>query len=140
MRFHHKLMIVSLLAVGSVCMPASAQSLPGSAMEQPAGEQGGKYENESFRNIAVTKTGPGQYAVKGEARVFEATVRFVVTDEGTTLADSFVTASQGAPEWGTFTINLSLDATKLKAPVLTLFEESAESGQRIHELNIPLPK
>lgn len=72
--------------------------------------------------------------------MFEATVRFVVTDEGNTLADSFVTASQGAPEWGTFAINLSLDAAKLKAPVLTLFEESAESGQRIHELNIPLPK
>lgn len=140
MRFSQKLLVLSLLAAASVGMTASPLFASATALEQPAGESGGKYENESFRNISVTKTGAGQYTVKGEARVFEATVRFVVTDGDATLADSFVTASQGGPAWGTFSINLNLDASKLKEPVLVLFEESAESGQRIHELKIPLPK
>lgn len=141
MRFQANVLTTCLLSMSLGVMSVPAALLPAAAHDhsQPVGENKGIYENESFRNISITKTGNGQYTIKGEARVNEANVRFIVTDGDKTLANSFVTASIGAPDWGSFSIQLNLDP-HAKSPVLVLFEESAATGQRIHELSIPLPK
>lgn len=141
MRLPSNMLTTCLLAISltAVSIPTIIPSASATTHSHPVGEDKGRYENESFRKITITKTGEGQYAIKGEARVNEANVRFVVTDGDKTLANSFVTASTGAPEWGSFSIDLKLDPS-VKSPVLSLFEESAATGQRIHELTIPLPK
>ena len=141
MQFRTNMLTTCLLTMSltAVSFPTIIPPAAASTHSHPVGEDKGRYENESFRNMTITKTGQGQYTIKGEARVNEANVRFVVTDGDKTLANSFVTASTGAPEWGSFSIDLKLDPSA-KSPVLSLFEESAATGQRIHELNIPLPK
>ncbi|MFS0915695.1 Gmad2 immunoglobulin-like domain-containing protein [Brevibacillus sp. 179-C 1.1 NHS] len=141
MRLRSKMLTTCMLAISltTVSFPTIIPPAAAHVHSHPVGEDKGRYENESFRNITITKTGEGQYTIKGEARVNEANVRFVVTDKDKTLANSFVTASMGAPEWGSFSIDLKLDPNA-KSPVLALFEESAATGQRIHELRVPLPK
>jgi hypothetical protein len=121
--------------LGCVCtLPQAA----GAAGFPPAPESQQGYGNDAFRNITVSKTDASQYVVKGEARVFEGNVRYVVTDGSATLINSFVTASRGGLAWGTYELNLNLPGSK-QPLTLILFEENAETGARNHELKIPLP-
>lgn len=97
-------------------------------------------ENSAFRKIAVTGS-QGTYVVTGEARIFEATYQYEVSDGHQVFMQGFGTASSGAPDWGTFTINVSIEPSEL--PVngtvsLFLFEESANDGSVINELAIVL--
>ncbi|MFY0544464.1 Gmad2 immunoglobulin-like domain-containing protein [Brevibacillus sp. H7] len=96
------------------------------------------YENESFRNLTVSKTAPNQYVVQGEARVMEGNICYVVADGQQELINSFVQASAGGLGWGKFEINLNLPKTTTDTLTLVLFEESAAKGHRIHQLHIPL--
>ncbi len=101
---------------------------------------GERMENQAFRNIAVSGT-QGNYVVTGEARVFEATIQYEVEDGHVIFLDGFVTASEGAPGWGTFTINISIPEADLPdnaTLMLILFEESAKDGSRLHELPVTL--
>lgn len=102
------------------------------------GEQ--SIQNQAFRNIKVSGS-QGNYTVTGEARVFEATIQYEVEDGHFILLEGFETASESAPGWGTFTININIPEENL--PIngmlrLFLFEESAEDGSRLNELPIPL--
>ncbi|MGO0063132.1 Gmad2 immunoglobulin-like domain-containing protein [Brevibacillus fluminis] len=110
------------------------------AFNAPASDQGKVYQNEAFRNVTVEKTAFGHYVISGEARVFEATVNYVVTSGQSHVTSGYTTASKGGPDWGTFQIEL--DTTMLTAysqPLaITLFEASAEDGRPLHELTIPL--
>ena len=95
-------------------------------------------ENQAFRNITVSGS-QGAYTVTGEARVFEVTVQYEVEDGHFVLLEGFVTASDGAPAWGTFTINIQIPEGNLPQNGmlrLFLFEESAEDGSRIDRKSV----
>ena len=138
MRFSQKLLVLSLLAAASVGMTASPLFASATALEQPAGESGGKYENESFRNISVTKTGAGQYTVKGEARVFEAAFSWTLEDGHNILAEGHGMADQGAPAWGHFRFDVNYEQASQPNLTLILFVHSAKDGSVQQELIVPL--
>lgn len=97
-------------------------------------------ENKAFRNIQVSGS-QGQYIVTGEARVFEATFQYEVSDGHFIFLKGFETASTGAPDWGTFTLELNVPKENLpKNGTLTVFlyEESAKDGSIINEIPVVL--
>lgn len=97
-------------------------------------------ENQAFRNIAVSGS-QGNYVVAGEARIFEATLQYEVEDGHFVYIEGFETASVGAPDWGTFTINIDLpeeDLPQNATLMLNLFESSPMDGSRINELPVVL--
>jgi hypothetical protein len=76
---------------------------------------------------------------EGTANTFEATFAFTITDsDGALLAENFVTATSGTGTRGTFEFTESFTAAAGEAITLTVFENSAEDGSRIHEVEIPL--
>lgn len=85
---------------------------------------------EPAMDARVTRT----FTVKGTASVFEATVTWAVTrpGSGTQLADGFVTATDGGPARGDFTVNVSLPAGTTGDIVFTAWESSAEDGSVTH--------
>lgn len=93
--------------------------------EVPAGDK-------TFRNVEVEKKADGEYTVTGEARVFEASFSYNVEDGHQMLVETQnVTASEGAPNWGTFEFDVSIDKNKLPENgtlTLTLFTTSAKDG------------
>ncbi|CAM3850697.1 Gmad2 immunoglobulin-like domain-containing protein [Alkalicoccus chagannorensis] len=98
------------------------------------------YENESFR-IFSAEADDHTIHIEGEARVFEATVSYVVVENGTEILDGFTTATAGGPEWGEFDLEIDvveMDEAGTRDLTVTLFEESAEDGSRTHELDIPI--
>lgn len=78
-------------------------------------------------NSKVTR----RFTVTGTAAVFEATVSWAVTRPGssTQLAQGFVTATNGAPARGNFTVNVVLPAGTTGDVVFTAWESSAEDGR-----------
>jgi hypothetical protein len=131
--------MVHLVLAALLLFPGFVPDQAKVAAATQAGEGKHIHENESFRNIVVEKTAPGQYVIKGEARVLTGNVRYDVTDGQRELLNSFVTASRGGPHWGMFEINLNLPGERKGGLMMILFEESAVTGQRIHPLKIPLP-
>ena len=96
--------------------------------------------NSAFRNVKVKRSSADTVTVSGEARVFEAVFGWVVEDGHNELAHGFTTASMGAPEWGTFNINIPAKKTDPNTTLMLLiFENSAADDSRIHELAIPIP-
>jgi len=98
-------------------------------------------ENEAFRifepepNVVVDKT----LKVRGEARVFEAVLSYSLEDGHEILAEGHVQASKGAPEWGSFEIDITLKQMPTSpSGMLTIYEGSAKDGSPIHQLHIPL--
>jgi hypothetical protein len=74
--------------------------------------------------------------VKGTANTFEATFQYELVDSAGNVVDqNFVTATSGTGTRGTFDFT-----TKAVDDVaaLRVFENSAEDGSRIHEVEIPL--
>ena len=76
----------------------------------------------------------------GTANTFEATFQFEVTDtDGKIVAKNFVTATSGTGTRGTF----DFTTKRFRVPFagtgeLIVYEASAENGQRIHLVEIPL--
>ncbi|MDQ0247055.1 hypothetical protein J2S09_004696 [Bacillus fengqiuensis] len=98
-------------------------------------------ENEAFKIMAPVpnQTIHGVFTLKGEARVFEATFHYRLEDDHhNVLAEGFITADKGAPEWGDFEAEISFKETTSSNAILTIFEESAKDGSPQHELFIPL--
>lgn len=96
--------------------------------------------NAAFRNIVVSGT-QGTYTVTGEARVFEATYQYEVSDGHHVFMEGFGTASTGGPDWGTFTLEVIIAPEDLPTNgtlTLFLFEESAKDGSIINELAVVL--
>lgn len=71
----------------------------------------------------------GPVTVTGEACVFEATVSWQLRRGGDVVDEGFVTASVGAPDRGTYEIDLGTLAPGAYA--VRVFERSAEDGQRV---------
>lgn len=98
-----------------------------------------KHQNERFRNVTVEKLKNNNFRVKGEAQVYEATIKWTVEDGHYVIADGFTTATIGAPEWGDFEFTFEAKkAEENSALTLILFEESAKDGTQLHSLAISL--
>lgn len=95
--------------------------------------------NPAFRNI-ITGEPVIAFQIDGQARVWEATLHYRVKAGQQVLAQGFETASLGAPQWGTFSLNIHLTKQQAKGKELQLelFEENAEDGSEINKLIIPL--
>jgi len=97
-------------------------------------------ENDAFRvyyphpETRVGKT----FTVEGEARVFEAAFSWVLEDGHSVLAEGHEMASAGAPEWGSFSFEVSFDHASQPNVMLVLFVYSPRDGSMEKELVIPL--
>ena len=79
----------------------------------------------------------GLIYVSGVARVFEATVNYVIeTETGEVLKKGFTTATMGAPGWGKYQIKVA-DIPK-RAHFIAIFNISAKDGSRQNEIKLKL--
>ena len=75
--------------------------------------------------------------VTGTSNTFEATMRVEVRRGSQVLTGETVTATSGSGQRGTFSATLDVDAAP--GPItLVAFEPSAENGQPIHTVTVPL--
>ncbi len=75
----------------------------------------------------------GVVPVAGSARFFEANVRIrVLSAAGDVLADSFTTASAGAPEFAPFSDEIPVTVAIETAACVQIFEESARDGSQVN--------
>lgn len=77
--------------------------------------------------------------LRGKARVFEATFMVNMGDGHVVLAEQPVMASEGAPGWGDFDVEITLDG-KPTSPNgwIVVYEPSAKDGTPLHRLIIPV--
>jgi Immunoglobulin-like domain of bacterial spore germination/Sporulation and spore germination len=94
--------------------------------------------------ILVVEPQPGDTVssplrVHGNADTFEATFELELVDAaGTVVAHRTVTATSGSGERGSFDVTVSFSDAKPGRGKLVAFETSAENGQRIHVVEIPV--
>ncbi len=94
--------------------------------------------------IWVTRPLPGQKVgfpleVRGSARVFEGTVNLRLVEEGgRVLAETFATATTGAPGRGDFSAVLSPPAPVAGRGRLEVFWISPEDGREMDKVTVPL--
>jgi hypothetical protein len=75
--------------------------------------------------------------VRGTSNTFEATMRLEIRRGSNLLVAETVTASSGSGERGTYEATLDVDASP--GPItLVAFEPSAENGQPLHTVTVPL--
>jgi hypothetical protein len=97
------------------------------------------YQNETFKDVLLKKTGETTYEVTGKARVFEAVYHYLVKDGNEVVTDGHGMTDAGAPAFGNFSFTVDVKKkTATEALYLILFEVSAKDGSRQHELPIPL--
>lgn len=97
-------------------------------------------ENVAFRNI-VASGSSGNYSIKGQARVFEATMNYAVTDGHTYLLEGFHTLNEGAPAWSAFTLDIEIPQDQLPINgtlAIEIFEYSAKGGSMVNTVIVPL--
>lgn len=103
--------------------------------------ENGTVENEAFRifePLPTSEVSTG-FVIVGDARVYEGTVLYELQDiQGTVISEGFTTAANAGPEWGDFKITVNYDIDEHKEATLYIFEESAEDGSRLNEIQIPL--
>jgi immunoglobulin-like protein involved in spore germination/sporulation and spore germination protein len=76
-------------------------------------------------------------SVRGTSNTFEATMQVEIRRGSDVLVTETVTASSGSGERGTFEATLDVDASP--GPItLVAFEPSAEDGQPLHTVTVPL--
>ncbi len=97
------------------------------------------YSNARFRNVTVTDLGNGIYDIKGEAKVFEATLNYILRQGKEESDVAHTTTSKGAPDWGKFNFTINSTIFKVNVPLyVILFESSAKDGSKLDELSIKL--
>lgn len=83
------------------------------------------------------ETVPSPIRVRGTSNTFEATMHVQIRRGSDVLVTETVTASSGSGERGTF--DATLDVVASPGPItLVAFEPSAEDGQPLHTVTIPL--
>ncbi|MCM3719085.1 BsuPI-related putative proteinase inhibitor [Fictibacillus phosphorivorans] len=100
----------------------------------------GDLKNNSFRNIHFTGT-DGEYKVSGEARVFEASFAYLVTDGHEVLVENHAQTAEGAPAWAPFSIEIEIPEDDLPINgtlMLELFYYSPKDGEKTDVLAVPL--
>lgn len=99
-----------------------------------------------YKNSAFEILEPAPFTVvsdrlrlRGKARVFEATFMVRVEDGHNVLAEQPVMASEGAPGWGDFDVEIPLQEMPTSPHgVVHVFEASAKDGSPLHALVIPI--
>jgi hypothetical protein len=123
---------IPLKAVGDILGASVAWNEQSRVVEISYGtEENG---NTAFRNVEVTGLN-GTYTVTGEARVFEATMSYAVSDGHYYLLEGFHTLNEGAPVWSAFTFDINIPQEKLPLNgtlTLELFEYSAKDGSKVN--------
>jgi germination protein M len=76
--------------------------------------------------------------VAGSASVFEGTVSLRLEADGRTIAEGFVTASEGGPGRGAFSAMLDFDVDEPTDATLIAFERSAEDGSETKVVRMPV--
>ncbi|MCG8402363.1 MAG: GerMN domain-containing protein [Firmicutes bacterium] len=77
--------------------------------------------------------------IKGSARVYEGTVNIRLLDNsGAVLAETYTTASQGAPGRGDFETSLKFDPPKEGKGTLEVFCISAKDGSEQDKVSVPV--
>ena len=77
--------------------------------------------------------------LSGTSNTFEANFEYeVLAPDGEKLAGTFVTATCGTGCRGTFDEQVTFDAGDADEVRLVVFERSAENGERIKQVEIPL--
>lgn len=98
-----------------------------------------KFDNDTFKEVTVSKINDTTFTINGKARVFEAQFGWDIEDGHDVLKSGFVKADAGAPEFGTFSFRVSAQKTQPNSTLhLVLFENSPKDGSRQHELPIKL--
>ncbi|HEX9376687.1 MAG TPA: Gmad2 immunoglobulin-like domain-containing protein [Actinomycetota bacterium] len=121
--------------------PIKTFDIQGRALHRPW--QCGDFE-QILPAIVVEEPGIGQtvsspFTVSGTANVFEATVSYRLLDDGgNEVASGFVTATCGTGCRGDYTDDISYTVDHAQPGTLEVFEESAENGQPINMVRIPL--
>lgn len=122
---------------------------------RPAGEQPAEGRVSAPQRSAIDATDDGSRApivvdtpqegeeitsplvLSGSADVFEANVSYrVVTSTGDVLKRGFTTASCGSGCRGTFSVTIPFDVDEPTAATIEVFEESAEDGKPLHQVEI----
>jgi germination protein M len=123
----------------------------------PEGVRVDNVDRAAFANITplilVESPTPGETVgaplhVRGMSNTFEATVNYTVTDprypnvcpacaDGV-LAEGHTTATAGTGTWGTFEFDIAFDVRRAGPILLSVYENSAKDGTRVHETTIPL--
>ncbi|MGM8214693.1 BsuPI-related putative proteinase inhibitor [Bacillaceae bacterium W0354] len=106
-------------------------SVPVIESTESQNEQDEIADSEHFRNIKVSGTN-GSYTVTGEARVFEGVFQYNVEDGHHILVEEQTVQTAGAPEWGTFELDIEISEDKMPSYgvlMLVLYFESAKTGQ-----------
>ncbi len=80
------------------------------------------------------------FVLRGEARVFEGTVRYRIIDEqNEILVDSFTTAiADEIGQFGAFQEQVEFEDTHAQNGKIEVFEESAEDGREVGMVIIPV--
>lgn len=122
-----------------VVEPNAVNNTPGVLENETNYSKDSVYSNSKFRNVRVVEVVTGIFEIKGEARVFEATLNYILRQENEVSDEAFATASKGAPDWGNFSFTVNATIFKPNVPLyLMLFETSAKDGSRQDELSIRL--
>ncbi|WP_314590353.1 Gmad2 immunoglobulin-like domain-containing protein [Paenibacillus terrigena] len=103
-------------------------------------EQTQTFGYNAFRNVQSSSP-VVTFTVKGEASAFEGTYQYAVKQDGKTLAKGYGTASVGAPDWGTFSQQVSIPMNKLqgnKPLTFELYEIDQETGKVVNKLVMPI--
>lgn len=77
--------------------------------------------------------------LSGFARVFEGTVNYRLKSGDKILAEGFVTASAGGPEFGYFEKEIKFN-DKVESAILEVYQINAENGEEIDKVIIELKK
>jgi hypothetical protein len=81
----------------------------------------------------------GKLRLAGSSNTFEATFQYELKDaSGKVLAKHFVTATSGNGVRGTFDVTIPFTVAGVQDGILGVYENSAATGKRVHEVDIPL--
>ena len=123
---------------GEVIPDSIIETKPEVILEEPPKIK--TYSNERFKDVYVMGSPNGKYTVTGKAQVFEASFGWVVEDGHQELRSGHEMTNAGAPEWGNFRFEITVEKAQPNSVLhLILFESSAKDGSRQHELPIRLP-
>ena len=126
--------------------PVTAIGGEGVAVDPPLGRDDIEAQTPAIlvESPAVGETVSSPLTIRGTANTFEANFRVSVTAaDGTTLYDSFVTATSGSGVRGTFDETFALEDATAGPVTLTVWEDNQSSGEggtppKLHVVEIPL--
>lgn len=97
------------------------------------------YSNKRFKDVTVEQINEDTFIVRGKGQIFEANFNWIVEDGHNELKKGFTMTDAGAPEWGNFEFEISVQKERKNSTLtLVLFESSPKDGSRQYELPITL--